>query len=336
MTAVVFSPAPGTYASGQAVVIGEAGVTRYTIDGSAPVPSNHASTVSGGSFSPASLTASTTFLASSDDGATVYAAHYGIVSPVSTTTVFGAGVIGIERDMSLSADIGVEFGEPVGYHPVAFAMTPSDGRADFWSGDFTVWVETSEAESLEANCPPFGEGTKFALPDIDGNTIPGVLSYAANGLLNYAGAVCTGIESQGRKAPGLDLFGYKISFRLPFGGVAVSTTIPAVIAEKFGAHQFTDASSAILGTAIGANVVSYVRNGRSIDANVDCDHVTHAEAAAIALWYRGVRGAATTFPASPFGPGLTGSVTAIPRSLEMSHSAGNTWTVRVGVSFQTS
>lgn len=245
--------------------------------------------------------------------------------------------------MSMELDMGLDWVEPIGAAPVAVSRAPADGSLDSLTGDVTFWAPATTAASIEAAAPPYGTGTDaLVLPVIqDSIAIPGLSGTVASGYATLTSAIVTGFESQGRKAAGVDLYGYKLTFRLPCDTTnsAFSTTVPSIVARKFGAHQFQDWSRQLEGSVVDSSGVrswarsQYRRHGRRWDGNVDLDHISYADATAIIQWVRAVRGGVTSFPAYAFGPSCAGGdISVVVRKLTLSRSSGLYWAVRIEAS----
>ena len=253
--------------------------------------------------------------------------------------IAGISVDGRERDTSLELDMGLMW--PPGLEgagacrPVSYL--PADGSLDSMVGDFTIWLKGPLSAAMEGAAQPHGTGSSsWRLSDIQGVALPGVNGTSnGDGTRTLNGVLMTApIESQGRKGPGLDLFGYKFAVRVPCdeASTSYSPTIPPIIAKKFGAHQIQDWSVQLQGiTAAGGWGVDLARRtGRRYDANLDMDHVDFATAHAIIKWLRVIRGDAVTFPAYAYGATYAGETISVRITrANLSRSNGLFWTVHL-------
>lgn len=249
--------------------------------------------------------------------------------------IAGISVDGRERDTSLELDMGLMWPSDLegagACRPVAYL--PADGSLDSMTGDFTIWLKGPLSAAMEGAAQPHGTGSSsWRLSEIQGVAIPGINGTSnGDGTATINGVLMTApIESQGRKGPGLDLFGYKFSVRIPCdeASTGYSPTIPPIIAKKFGAHQIQDWSAQLQGitSAGGWGVDMARRTGRRYDANLDLDHVDFATAHAIIKWLRVIRGDAVTFPAYAYGATYAGETISVRiTKANLSRSNGLFW-----------
>ena len=261
-------------------------------------------------------------------------------------TIFGVQFEGFERDMALELDMGLSFPSLEGPGaPSAASFLPVDGSLDSITGDVTLWMHQSAAASFEGAVPPHGDAAGvWVIPEIqDGVAVPGIEGVATgDGYRTISNVLMTAApESQGRKAVGTDLFGYKLEFRIPCDepNTGYMATIPDIIAKKFGSHQIQDPSVQIQGiTSAGVWASGLSRQvGRRWDGNVDLDHIDYPTAHAIIKWLRAIRGGAVTFPAYAYGPSFAGeTISVVVTKATLSHSNGLYWAFRLETTLATS
>lgn len=260
-----------------------------------------------------------------------------------SASVFGIPIEGLERDFSLELDMGLASSEVIGKAPIRLAYTPADGSLDYFEGDTTLWLHTAAAAALEGAVQPYGGADGgFYLPEIlNGIAIPGIAGVASGtGYRTISNVLIETFESQGRKAVGTDLFGYRFSLRIPCDTTneTFSAVVPDIVAHKFGAHQIQDWSKQILGSVAANDVRSWAagvarRHGRRWDGNVDCDHCTYEDAQAIVQWARAVRGDAVAFPSYAYGPTFAGETIYVKiNKLTLARTNGLFWQVKIETS----
>jgi hypothetical protein len=264
---------------------------------------------------------------------------------------------GIERDLLMTIIRPGKWIGPVGATPVfAPLYTGSNPQAfDTVVMEFSLWTG-QPAALLESYLPPYARGKTFDL------WLPGTSTVAAVpgfGTWSETDAVwkivkctlksATRLESLGRKAPRVDLFGYRLTVRFcasvshgstprwdnERGGVVptFSTTVPAIMPTKFIAHQIQDWSNSFdplpnQETPTRADV----QHGRRVDAGQIGDHVDAATMDGWITWYRAIRGSA--FPLTmerPFGPHNANTVNAVARGMKINRVAGY-WEAKLDLS----
>lgn len=250
---------------------------------------------------------------------------------------------GMERDLTLTPDMGILWGDSFGGPPVPVSMwgtsTFVHDTVDF---QFTAWTGQTNGGNIEAFLPGYAPGWKFDI------WLPGAPSVAAfPGFGNYDATSQTWqiknvtgkpLNSMGQKAPVVPLWGYKFDCHAAASGYGswlnergaispVATSVPALLAHKFVAHQIQDWSLSATPLPMQSGVVyTGVQHGRRRDAAVMFDHCTAADMDALILWYRYQAVGAGPFTLAttvPFGPGLSPySCQAWPTKLTVTRVAG--------------
>jgi hypothetical protein len=201
---------------------------------------------------------------------------------------------GMERDLTLTPDMGILWGDSFGGPPVPVSMwgtsTFVHDTVDF---QFTAWTGQTNGGNIEAFLPGYAPGWKFDL------WLPGAPSVAAfPGFGNYDATSQTWqiknvtgkpLNSMGQKAPVVPLWGYKFDCHAAASGYGswlnergaispVATSVPALLAHKFVAHQIQDWSLSATPLPMQSGVVyTGVQHGRRRDAAVMFDHCTAAD-----------------------------------------------------------
>lgn len=221
--------------------------------------------------------------------------------------LFGAAFQGFERGLSCTVKRQILVDDSMGGSVVLTPVAPA--AFDEWAIEAELWVSAAQAQALEAIVPPRGVPLENAirLPPRGGEaSFPGLLPFAqATGYDQYATPMVTAFESLGRKAPGVDLFGYRIalSFFAEADGLALNgsptptTTPPAWLVGKFTAHQIQDWSSQ--GEVVAATTLAGhpsprgsfypIKHGRRRDVNFNLDHLSTDRANELVALFRGVR-----------------------------------------------
>lgn len=262
---------------------------------------------------------------------------------------------GIERDLLMTIIQPGKWIEPVGGSPVfAPLYTGSNPQAfDTVEMEFSLWTTPTNAGLIEAYLPPYATGKTFDLWLPGSSTVAAVPGFGvwdgANGVWKIA--KCTikhgsRLESMGRKAPVVGLFGYRLTVRFcasvtlggnenERGGVAptFSTTVPAIMPTKFIAHQIQDWSSSfdpLPNRAPPSRAV--VQHGRRMDAGQIGDHVTAAQMDQWITWFRAIRGDSFSLTMDkPFGPNNADTVNVLARGMKINRVA-NFWECKLDLS----
>lgn len=251
---------------------------------------------------------------------------------------------GMERDLQITPDMGILWGDSFGGPPVpVFKWGSTTFVHDVVDFAFTAWTGQTNSGNIEAYLPGYAPGWKFDL------WLPGQSSVAAfPGFGNWDATSQTWqiknciltkpIESKGQKAPIVPLWGYRFEARAAASGYGswlnergavspVATSVPALLATKFVAHQIQDWSLSALPLPMQSGVVyTGVQHGRRRDAAVAFDHCSAADMDALILWYRYQAAGAGPFTLAttvPFGPGLSPySCQAWPTKLTVTRVSG--------------
>jgi hypothetical protein len=141
----------------------------------------------------------------------------------------------------------------------------------------------------------------------------------------------------GRKAPIVPLWGWRFNIRFVAsctlggnenerGGSAptFSTTPPAILSQKFIAHQIQDASNTFDPLPNRSTpVYTGVQHGRRRDMGMVLDHVDVITMDALVTWFRAIRGASFSLASNqPSGPGQANTINAVARSLSINRVSG--------------
>lgn len=258
---------------------------------------------------------------------------------VVVTSLGNAGYDGNERDLSMVVDRSITWSDTTGGIPDPCLLWLGSKIAhDMVDMKFTAWLKGTDAAVLEAYLPPYAGSDSFDLH------LPGTASAAAiPGFGTWDGSTwiikkCTmnaSIECLGRKAPIVDLWGYRFDVHFAGGGASspanynerggVAPTpiaVPAVVSRKFIAHQIQDYSRSFRPLPLNLPFAG-VKHGRRRDGRMALDHLSIGEMDDLVLWFRSVGGDAFTLASkSPFGPGQPDSVQALARNLEVNRVSG--------------
>lgn len=220
--------------------------------------------------------------------------------------LFGVNFDGFERGMTVSIQRPIQVVDSIGGSVKLIPYGPAE--LDEWRVETELWVKGEWAAELESAVPPYGvpQTTDMYLPPRSGSaSFPGLRpALAGSSADKYIHPQVTRFESQGRKGPIVDLFGYFIDFTLRSwaAGVATNpatapTTIPPTwLQTKFAARQLQDWSVETATVKSGGFQATYLRakHGRRKDINFNLDHLTAAQANELVAFFRGVRHNVTT------------------------------------------
>lgn len=256
---------------------------------------------------------------------------------MSSATINGIAIEGIERDLELTYDRHFEEIQVAGFAPRLIPLYPSCSW-DEVDLTFTAWCSSSAAAQLELLMPPYhqGAGITLAATGLSGvPAFPGFGNYNAGYWILRNLIATKPMESMGRKGPRVDLFGYRFSFRMAAngygstnerGGVVPSdATVPDIVSKKFMAHQLQDQSNLFAPIPSGsAPEIGAVHHGRRQDANMLFDHISVGVADQLSNFFRAVRNSPFMLTNQlPFGPGLYVDTTpAIAKNLTISRRDG--------------
>lgn len=250
-------------------------------------------------------------------------------------SLFGATFRGFDRGMTVKIQRPITVKQSIGG---SVRLIPyADARFDAWEVEAELWVSGAQAQSLEAVVPPYGipNDQFLRLPRRAGaNTFPGLAPFGDSGTYDlYFCEQATSFESMGRKAPKVDLYGYKIGLRLfshVDGGIdniatTPTTTAPTWLQRKFAAHQIQDwsATDRSGSAAYGQATPLYVQHGRRRDVNLNLDHMDQTRADQLVAYFRGVRHNTTSVQIDN-GPNGVQTVSVYLAGLEL-HRQGLLW-----------
>jgi hypothetical protein len=261
---------------------------------------------------------------------------------------------GIERDLIYRPDLGIEWEDSFGGTPIPCPIWGSTPFVhDMVDFQFTLWTGATNGANIEAFLPGFsgGSGWIFTLilpGDPSFSAMPGFGQWSGT-YLGWQFLKCTlnkPIESMGRKAPIVPLWGYSFDCHMAANGYGVGgnetggvtpslTSPPAVLSQKFVAHQIQDWTQGACPLPVPSGAVfTGVQHGRRRDAAMALDHLDAATMASIVTWYRGQ--AVGTGPFSlhsdqPFGPGQPNTCLAWPMDLNVSR-VGAWWEAKLSLS----
>lgn len=266
---------------------------------------------------------------------------------------------GIEWDLELTPDRNIKWRDPIGGSPKAVPLwmdLPSVDASEMDMADmtFTLWAHSTQAQAIEENVQAFAPGMAFDLytPGLSSTpSVPGFANWNA-GRKCWKLQNCTlnqPIESMGRKAPRVDLFGYRfnVHFSAHGGGTNANergqvpvtssypgTELPAFIAKKFAAHQMQDWSRIAKPMPTqGWTSFAGVKHGLRRDATIAIDHVDGLTADTVCNWYRVARGGVVTLTLpGGFGPGITYTTNCVVRNLTIRRGAGWWWDLSLDLS----
>jgi hypothetical protein len=269
---------------------------------------------------------------------------YGLSITVGSTTVQTEGH---ERDIKFSLDRNLRWMDTVGGTPKAFPILPS---CAYDAVDFScsVWLLQSAAASLQAAIGPGISRNRASMAfagDSGFAAFPGFGNYSS-GAWVLQGVTLAPLKSNGRKAPGMDLYGYELSGHFSANGYGTAlnergTTVPTLssfplpswVAACFMAHQIQDPSEAPSPLPLSGGVSPYVQHGRRWDTAIQLDHVWAPEMDAAISWFRAQRSVPFTLSGrAPFGPSFGTSAQAVARGLEVREGAGVYWEGTLSVS----
>ena len=262
---------------------------------------------------------------------------------------------GIERDLLMRIIRPGKWIEPVGstpiFSPLYTGATPQ--AYDTVEMEFSLWTPAANAALLEAYLPPYATGKTFDLWLPGLSTVAAVPGFGvwdgANGVWKIQKCTIksgTRLESMGRKAPIVNLFGYRLTVRFcasvtlggnenERGGVAptFSTTVPAIMPTKFIAHQIQDWSNSfdpLPNQTVPTRAV--VQHGRRMDAGQIGDHVDASTMDGWVMWFRAIRGDAFMLTMDrPFGPNNANTVNAVARTMTVNR-VGAWWECKLDLS----
>jgi hypothetical protein len=270
------------------------------------------------------------------------------------TSLGNATFEGAEWDIEFTPKLGLKWKDPTGGPPTASRTWANPYIRDVVDLTFTLWTNGTQAQVIE-NQLPGGEGGAawnfdLALPGLSTNSaIPGFGNFSGGLWTLKNHALTDPIESMGRKAPGVDLYGYRFKGRFSaIGGAAIGAnplnergnahpvgiqSVPAVLSRKFIAHQIQVFSKPAYPLPIHAPIYTGVRHGLRPDAAMSLDHLTSDEADEVVTWFRGQRDTVFSLASQyPFGPGRGNTVNAISRGLTVNRGAGWWWDLKLDLS----
>lgn len=214
---------------------------------------------------------------------------------------------------------------------------------DEWVISGEIWLDAARAQILEAKMPPYG--TEFSSnyanlpkfpdignPDAEAVYFPGIRGYDTGDSALYGDVLVRHIESLGRKAPRVDLFGYSVEFALCLTGNAnkatnPTTTPPAWLGSKFSARQLQDWSNVerMIYNIYGPNPYApNVQHGRRFDINIQLDHLTDKMCDEIVAFFRGIRHRSANVTIDN-GPNGTQTIPMYFEKLSFQRGAGLWW-----------
>jgi hypothetical protein len=262
---------------------------------------------------------------------------------------------GIERDLLMTIIRPGKWDRPVGGNPKFCPLYLGANPQEFDSVEmeFTLWTTGANAALIEAYLPPYAAGGHFDLWLPGTSTAPAVPGFGWWDATNLAWVFqkCTiksasRLESMGRKAPIVNLFGYRLTVRFcasvtlagyenEHGRAAptFSTTVPAIMGQKFVAHQIQDASNSFdpLPNRV-TPAYATAQHGRGRDMGMVGDHVDAATMDVWVTWYRAIRGASFSLTsAGASGPGRPDTVNAVATGMTINRVAGY-WESKIDLS----
>lgn len=249
---------------------------------------------------------------------------------------------GIQRDLEVDIDRSIYWTPIAGGAPVGIPLWLTAGaERDIVRLTFTVWVDGATAAQFESALPPAAGSNPVTLVlpgDATVQPIPGFGVLAGNSWTFSNVTILTVPESLGRKNVGLDLYGYR--FKCSFLArdnerttTPTDTTVPAIVAHKFAAHQIQDPSEAFQPLPVASPVYARAQEGARMDSTIALDHLRHSEAEAVSRWFRAVRASKVTITAAaPFGPNQANTVSVILRELGFRRGPGLGWDAELGIS----
>lgn len=266
---------------------------------------------------------------------------------------------GIEWDLEIMPDRNIRWKDSIGGSPKAVPLWldlpfVDASEMDMVDFKFTMWANSAKSQAIEENVQAFAPGMAFdlCLPGVSG--IPSFPGFANWDAVRSAWKLvnCTlnePIESMGRKAPRVDLFGYRFNIhcaahgggtnlnergQVPVTSEYPGTELPAFIAKKFAAHQMQDWSRVAKPMPVeGWTNYASVKHGLRRDASIAIDHVDGATADTVCNWYRVARGGIVTLTLPEgFGPGITYTTNCVVKNLEIRRGAGWWWDLTLDLS----
>jgi hypothetical protein len=262
------------------------------------------------------------------------------------TTSGIASFEGMERDLLMTVIRPGSWLEPVGGAPV-FAplyLGANPQAFDSVEAEFSLWTGAANGANIEAFLPGYAPGYKFDLwlpGDSTHAAIPGFGSWdSGNAVWVYRNVTlksATRLESMWRKAPIVPLWGWRFNIRFVAsctlggnenerGGTAptFSTTPPAILSQKFVAHQLQDPSNTFDPLPNRSTpVYTGVQHGRRRDMGMVLDHVDVQPMDALVTWFRAIRGASFSLASDqPSGPGQANTINAVARALSINRVSG--------------
>lgn len=253
--------------------------------------------------------------------------------------LFGVNFDGFERGLTVKIQRPLQVKESIGG---SVKLIPyGDARLDEWQVDAELWLKGEWAAQLEAAVPPYGvpadsasESAMYLPPRSGSASFPGLLPAVAGASADkYIHAQVAAFESQGRKGPAIDLFGYRLNFTLRTYGAGATTnpsitpsvTPPAWLPQKFAAHQIQDWSQSRPTITAGGFATTYRRvlHGRRMDYNLNLDHLSQERADELVAFFRGIREQAVTLTIDRGTAGI-GTISVYLIGLEL-HRTGLLW-----------
>lgn len=279
------------------------------------------------------------------------------MSLASAVTSSGtASFEGIEWDLEYTVDRHIAWKDSLGGPPRGLAVMPNTaGVSDGINATFTVWTPSANAANLEAMLPPYGDGYKFdlLLPGLsDTQAFPGFGQWdgTSNAWKLVSLTPNSPAESMGRKAPIVDLWGYRfdLHFSAAGGGDYLNElngqnpylhgrgSMPSFFGRKFIAHQIQDWSRSATPfpypNASFTTRYTGVQHGRRRDGAISFDHLSATECQQLVDWFRLVKATPFSYTTDqPFGPGQPNTVNTIARELTVNRGAGWWWDARLEV-----
>lgn len=249
--------------------------------------------------------------------------------------LFGVNFDGFERGMSVTVKRPIQVIDSIGGSVKLIPYGPA--ILDEWQVQTEFWVNAESAAAIEAVVPPYGVPTDptMLLPARGGvASFPGLLpALQGTSADRYDGAQVTRFESQGRKGPAVNLYGYFLDFTLRTWADGATTnpstapilTAPTWLAKKFAARQHQDWSTQTAVVTANGFTSAPVRSkhGRRLDVNLNLDHLTETQANDLVALFRGVRHDPVTVTLDN-GPACQQAVSVYLTGLQL-HRTGLHW-----------